>query len=379
MKVTAILAVLAMSCAGLLDVGSAMAADAAPARDAARPSSPDAAAETRAIIGAVAQKWFEAEWQAYAATFITPDGRVVDNANGNVSHSEGQGYGLLLARIANDPERFETIWHWTERHLKVRPDHLLSWKWDPGKGAVADLNTATDGDILVAWALADAARQFNRPDYLLAARQMAESIGREVIEERHGSPILLPGVSGFRDKDQPDGPVINLSYWVFPAFRTLQELAPDHDWDSLEAHGLAVLAGSAFGPLKLPADWQSVAGAAPQPARNFPPRFGYDAIRIPLYLAWAGGPRAIEALRRFAELPSGAPTGGPFVYDIATGTPAQRLDGSGYRLILALARCATAGGTIDPDIIKSRDALYYPETLRLLSLAVLRERYPQCL
>ena len=378
MKVRAILTLVAMALGGLA-AGPLPSAGPALAQDAARPSPSEAEAQTQAILGAVARKWFEAEWAAYAASFITPDGRVVDNANGNVSHSEGQGYGLLLARIANDPERFQAIWHWTERHLKVRPDHLLSWKWDPAKGAVTDTNTATDGDILVAWALADAARQFNRPDYLVAARQMAESIGREVIEDRHGSPILLPGVSGFHEKDQPDGPVINLSYWVFPAFRTLKELAPGHDWEGLEAQGLAVLAKSGFGPLRLPADWQSLAGPAPVPAKDFPPRFGYDAIRIPLYLAWAGGPGAIEALHRFAKLPSGAPSDGPFVYDITTGSPVQRLDGSGYRLILALARCATAGGTIDPDIIKSRDALYYPETLRLLSLAVIRERYPQCL
>ena len=32
-------------------------------------------------------------WQAYKRAFITDGGRVVDNANGNVSHSEGQGYG----------------------------------------------------------------------------------------------------------------------------------------------------------------------------------------------------------------------------------------------------------------------------------------------
>ena len=56
-----------------------------------------AAPTTREIIDRVSRAWFLGEWRAYLAKFVTPDGRVVDNANGGVSHSEGQGYGLLFA------------------------------------------------------------------------------------------------------------------------------------------------------------------------------------------------------------------------------------------------------------------------------------------
>ena len=345
----------------------------------AAPPSAGPKPNTQHIIDQLAQRWFKAEWTSYASRFVMPDGRIVDNANGGVSHSEGQGYGLLLARIAGDPERFDLIWQWTERHLKVRPDHLLSWKWDPRTGAVTDVNNATDADILVAWALADAARQFGRPDYLAAAKDIANALGAEAVKSSNGRPILMPAVAGFGDKDQSDGPVINLSYWVLPAFETLAEIAPDHDWEALRESGLALLAQSKFGPMNLPADWQSAAAETSAPAKRFPARFGYDAIRIPLYLAWDGRPASMDALRRFAALPSGGTSGGPFVYDIKTGSPAQPLSGSGYRLVLALARCSTTGAPIDPDIIKTRDALYYPETLRMLSLAVIQERFPQCL
>ena len=34
---------------------------------------------------------------------------------------------------------------------------------DPQKGAIADKNNATDGDILVTWALAEGARRFGNP------------------------------------------------------------------------------------------------------------------------------------------------------------------------------------------------------------------------
>ncbi len=193
-------------------------------------AAPDSDPATRDIISEVSRTWFKSEWRAYASTFVTPDGRVVDNANGGVSHSEGQGYGLLLAAIADDPERFQAIWSWTQEHMQVRRDRLLSWEWDPKKGQIADPNNATDGDILVAWALAEGARRFGRADYLAAAKGIAEAIGAETIRNTDHGPILLPAAAGFARDDQPDGPVINLSYWVFPAFSTLKQLAPGYDW-----------------------------------------------------------------------------------------------------------------------------------------------------
>ena len=61
--------------------------------------------------------------------------------------------------------------------------------------------------------------------------------------------------------------------------------------------------------------------------------------------------------------------------DVPSGSTAGRLDGAGYRMVLSLARCA-AGQPLDPQLIRTRDTLYYPETLRLLSAAVIQERYP---
>ena len=45
--------------------------------------------------------------------------------------------------------------------------------------------------------------------------------------------------------------------------------------------GLALLAASRTGPVQLPPDWTSLRQIKPQPAKNFPPVFGYNAVRIP--------------------------------------------------------------------------------------------------
>lgn len=34
-------------------------------------------------------------WERYKARFMMPDGRIIDTANGNVSHTEGQGFAML--------------------------------------------------------------------------------------------------------------------------------------------------------------------------------------------------------------------------------------------------------------------------------------------
>ena len=46
-------------------------------------------------------------WAAYAKRFVTDEGRVIDRENGNASHTEGQGYGMLLAEAAGDRARFD--------------------------------------------------------------------------------------------------------------------------------------------------------------------------------------------------------------------------------------------------------------------------------
>jgi endoglucanase len=334
--------------------------------------------QTSEMIKRLAWIWFKSEWRAYLEAFVSPEGRVIDNGSGGISHSEGQGYGLLLAAFADDPEHFQLIWSWTETHLRSRPDHLLAWRWNPKDGSV-DGNNATDGDILVAWALAKGAKLFHRPDYAAAAKTIAEAVGAHTLIKDGDRLLLLPAVEGFDAKAQSDGPVVNLSYWIFPAFQTLQELAPGYDWAELRQSGLKLLRESRFGPLRLPTDWQSVKAATPSPAQKYPAEFGYNAIRLPLYLAWSGDPGALRAARSFDALWTGQSDVGPFVINVTTGAAGQALNGVGYKLIIALARCATLGREIDPDLTKTRDELYYPATLRMLSLAIIQERFPQCL
>ena len=69
-----------------------------------------------------------AAWQAFEARFVDQSGRVIDDANGGISHSEGQGYGLILALAADDRASFERIWSFTQTELLLRDDGLAAWR-----------------------------------------------------------------------------------------------------------------------------------------------------------------------------------------------------------------------------------------------------------
>lgn len=226
------------------------------------------------------------QWQSFKSRFLTAEGRVVDKQNGDISHSEGQGLGLFFAASFQDRGAFQRIWQWTQKNLQIRKDALLAWKWLPqATNHVPDPNNAADGDILTAWALALAGQSFRNPGLTAEAKRIAQDIKRELVRTEAGRVILLPGVDGFVSEK---GAVINLSYWVFPAFPILNSLDSSPDWAALEKSGLALIDEAQFGEWKLPPDWL---GITPQRKlflpTDRPQRFSYDAVRIPLYLVWA--------------------------------------------------------------------------------------------
>jgi endoglucanase len=320
-------------------------------------------------------------WRAYKARFVTEAGRVVDTANGSISHSEGQGYAMLLAVAADDRAGFERIWGWTRANLFVRDDQLAAWRWEPEKRpAVADMNNASDGDLLIAWALTEAAEAWGDASHKVAARRVAVEIGRKLIllKTAHGA-LLLPGLSGFSAQDRPDGPVLNLSYYVFPSFARLPLVAPEFDWAGLSRAGLKLIEKARFGPAKLPSDWITLTGGEPQPAQGFPAQFSYNAIRIPLYLAWAGYDQPRHHASYLAAW-TGRPRRGVALVEVAHGQVATLLEERGYEALPALSACASTGAAF-PRHLRGPAAAenYYPATLHLLALTAARMRYPACL
>nr|WP_240757019.1 glycosyl hydrolase family 8 [Roseicella aquatilis] len=308
-----------------------------------------------------------AAWAAFQARFVAPEGRVVDTGNGGVSHSEGQGWGMLLAVRAEDRRAFERLLAWTRRHLRRPGDNLHAWRYRPGGvPPVEDPNNATDGDLCIAWALLEAAHRWGREEHAALGAGIGRDLLRLVVRRVGPTCLLLPGVQGF---ERPEHVVVNLSYYVFPAFGALARAVPDPAWARLAADGLMLLRLARFGPWDLPPDWLQVArrDGALAPAVGWPPRFSYDAVRVPLWLAWAGL-REEPALRQAHRFWSATRQHPPAWVDLQTNAVAHYPAPPGIMALARLAAAAPPGTGPFPESRPSPEAPdYYSAVLTLLA------------
>ena len=306
-------------------------------------------------------------WDQFKQRFLAPGGRIVDSGNAGISHSEGQAWGMLLATIHDDRPAFERIFRWTRETLAIRGDRLLAWRFRP-VGGVDDINSATDADLFHAWALLRAEERWPGQGYGALARGIATDILRVSCRQIGGRVVLMPGAWGF---DHGDHLVFNPSYYVFPALEALAAAFPHPAWPALITEGERVLAESRHGRWSLPADWVVLRRRGgplePEPVRG--DRFGDDAVRLPIYLAWSGRWQAplLQQVGRFWEDPAHPfqPAWVTLSNNRIAPYPASLGHAAIRRLLQpAAARDASAGGG---------DQGYYSTALALLAAAAAAE------
>lgn len=319
-----------------------------------------------------------AQWREFSARYITPEGRVVDTGNGNISHSEGQGYGMLFAVEFGDRGTFDRIWDWTKRYLQIRPDKLLAWRWEPnqsGGGGVTDLNNASDGELLVAWALWKASARWKDSTYAQAAAQILSDLRVACFVESGFGLVLLPGKEGFL-KDE-DTLILNPSYFVFPALEQLQQFTLREEMQQMLTSGQRIVEGGNFGIPGFTADWISLRGEeiGLPGAYGFAQDFGYNAIRVPLQIAWQN-PRS-PLLQPYVDFWTAWPEDRPLpaVLELPSGTPGPNPALPGMVAVTTFVK-SCAEGTIQlprdvPGILP--DEAYYSAALKLLTMIAARD------
>lgn len=300
----------------------------------------------------------DANWRTYRDMYMRPEGRIVDTGNNGVSHSEGQSYGLLLAYKAGDAEAFEKIASWTQSYLSRTDVALHAWRYDPNSpNPVADQNNATDGDLVIAWALGMAGQRWNRGDYSARAAQIRAAIRSRCVIERHNRRLLLPGLQGFVNGTEV---TLNPSYFVWPALDAFAKLDGQSVWGPVITDSEAITRLSRFGTHRLPSDWIVV--SAPDqvaPARDKPPRFGYDAIRVPLYAALGGRQALVPDIAAYWRACLAANKPIPAWVDVVTGEEAN--------YALSAGGAAVAGrllGTAQPSQLVND---YFAASLQMLA------------
>lgn len=307
----------------------------------------------------------QADWTQFKSEFIE-NGRVIDKGQNGISHTEGQGMALLLAVQNNDPETFSQVWNWTKSNLQVRDDKLFAWSWSPKVG-VNDINNASDGDLFIAWALSRAYTKWNEPSYLFAGIQVSQSIRAKLLRKTTKGTVLIPGAMGF---EKPEFLKLNLSYWVFPAIQELSTLDPAPEWDELRVSGLRLIDEARFGKWQLPPDWIKLEGEKITPVDG--DQFGYDAVRIPLYLIWGqqATPSSMKPFQNFWGSFSGKPL--PAWVNVNSGETATYNASAGFQSIAAIT---TAFPNVDLTQLPSFNPSqgYYSSMLSLFTQMALED------
>ena len=283
--------------------------------------------------GWAAQAWADAgtapvwpAWEAFHRQFVGSGGRVTSDAQGQ-TYSEAQAYALFFALLANDRERFERILRWTEDNLCAGDltTRLPAWLWGKRPDAtwgVIDDNAASDADLWIAYALAEAGRLWNDRRYRALGAVLAARIVREETADLPGlGPTLLPAPRGFAPEGGPWR--LNPSYLPLQLLHGLAGTTGQPVWKQLAASSLRVMVESA--PQGFSPDWTVYGGQGFQVEAEGKDKGqgAYNAIRV--YL-WAGtlhpqaegrGPllRALAPMARFVR-ERGHP---PESIDILTG------------------------------------------------------------
>jgi endo-1,4-beta-D-glucanase Y len=230
-------------------------------------------------------------WEHYAETFVQEDGRVVDHDRDELTTSEGQSYAMFFALVANDPVRFDRMYLWTQDHLAngSLKENLPAWNWGrkpDGTWGIKDSNSASDADMWIAYDLIQGGRLWKRPDYRSAGEGLLRQIASREVVDVNGSPVLLPGRSGFEHNGTV---VLNPSYMPLFLFDAAAQSQPAGPWLAMAASLPYLLHNSLIEGFA--ADWLEVTPhgtVRPIPALDGSSAMAigsYDAIRV--YL-WSG-------------------------------------------------------------------------------------------
>ncbi len=219
---------------------------------------------------------------AFLTQYVTSDGRVIRHDQGGDIVSEGQAYGMLIAELAGDTATTQSIWTWTQHHLQ-RSDGLLSYHAS-ADGSVLDAQSASDADILLAFALL----RYDGPNqsglHADGKRLAAAVLAHETSQLPDGTPVVAAGPWAVASVATVDP-----SYWMPGVYDQLATLTGDQRWSRAAAGAISLLQQVTNNGQRLPPDWAQLKGgsitAIAAPGGGSPVQYGLDAQRIPVWLA----------------------------------------------------------------------------------------------
>lgn len=210
---------------------------------AVRPSTPQAVldADVRRFYGEWKSAFVRADCGHRTYQVYSPDAQYPYT-------SEAQGYGLVIAATMSDVDRsarmlFDGILRYVLAHPSVNSDELMAAEQDAGCSDAGGSDSATDGDMDIAYALLLADRTWGSAggyDYRGLALRRIAALKSKVVNPR--TKLMLLGDWSTRDDPRLFN-VSRTSDWNVHHFRMFASATGDPEWDVIRrAHQRAIAA-----------------------------------------------------------------------------------------------------------------------------------------
>ncbi len=320
---------------------------------------------------------------------------------GNLTVSEGHGYGMIITALmaghdANAQLYFDGLFAYFRDHPTATHQHLMSWYQDTSCADAQGNDSASDGDLDVAFALLLADKQWGSCgaiNYLAEAQQVIGDLDDGDVDAAMGYTLLgdwvVPG-------DAQYYPSTRSSDFMVDHFRSYAVASGNGGWSALRDRTYAIVdalqSGYAATTGLLP-DFVIDPATAPQPAPSHfleganDGRYDYNACRDPWRLATdflvSGDGRAKTAVQRIETWIRGATGGDPTAIKSGYHLDGTMSSGADY-LSMAFVAPIGVGAMVDAanqtwlndvwDLVVATPITtdgYYENTLKMLALLVM--------
>lgn len=258
--------------------------------------------------------------------------------------AEAQGYGLVIAATMGDRELFDGILKYVDAHPSVHNGVLLAAEQDKNCKSVNGSDSATDGDLDVAYGLLMADRQWG--GYRDAAVRRIAAIKASTVNQ----DTKLMTLGDWATPDEPLSRVSRTSDWMIDHFRAFEKVDPA--WKEIrQAHQQLITALP--GPTGLLPDFvkdgKPVKGEVLEDKHDGD--FNWNALRDPWRIGadavTSGDPTSIAAARKltaFAEKATGGDPSKIAAGYTLDGTPLEEGPEPAFVAPFAVAALTAPGG-----------------------------------
>ena len=359
---------------------------------------------TQAARDAATSSFYD-QWKA---RFLTPGcgaGEYVVNTQGDTSGmvvSESQGYGMEIVPLmaGYDPDAqiiFDGLYRYFRAHPSIYSPDLMSWNQDSQCRNTDVGDSATDGDISIAYGLLLANRQWGSAgpiNYLAEAQKVIAAIKLHEIEPATHLTNLgdwAPGSAKYRFGTRP-------SDWMLDHFRAFQTATGDPFWGSVitATQDLITYMRSHYAPTTgLLPDFIINTNTTPAPAKSKylessnDGNYSWNSCRVPWHLGTdylvSGDSRSKTAALQISNWIKGVTAGDPTKI-VGGYTLEGRKKSNGYEL--SYAAPFGVGATVDGSQQAWVNSIwtnvvgvpiasdhYYGNTLKMQAMLVLSNNY----